>query len=350
MSEQALVTITAPSFLAAYAAQNPAFAAVNADAMAGLSAGMPPTITLNGTRFLAKINGEDINHDQLTLDCIILKAKPGIEKSWYGSKFVPGQDTQPPDCYSLNGVAPEPDSPNPQCANCAGCAQNQFGSALDNAGNAMKGKACSDSKSVAMWVGYGLKSIFRFKIPPASLQNFAKYVNDLKSHNLYLPAVITTISFVPTSSFPQLQFKANGALNEQQFAAIVAKIESPEAEQAINFKISAAPKQVTNAPVTQAQTAPVQPVTASVVVDAMADLGIGAATTAPVDTAAETATKVAKAAAAKAAKEAKAAAAAAAAPPIVVEATPVVAADPLDALGSIGAGPSADDLSAALGL
>jgi hypothetical protein len=340
-----LVTIEAPGYLAAYAAQHGSkLAAINEAAMGGLSAGMPPTIGLNGTRFVVKEGGEDKTLNQLELQGVILKAKPGIDKQWYAVKFVPGQEPTSPDCYSLNGITPEPDSTSPQCANCAGCAHNQFGSATDNAGNAMKGKACADNKIVAMWANSG---IYRFKIPAASLKNFVAYVKQLGSHNLFLPAVITTIGFDPTATYPLLTFKAAGALTEAQFATIVAKIDSPEVDEALMVK---APQQQIAAPV---QTP--APAVTSVNIDA--GLGFSTEPTAPVvdPQAAAKAATAAKAAATKAANKAAAdklaadnAAAAATNINVVEDATLV---DPLAGIGSApAAGPTAEELSAALGL
>ena len=328
MSDQALVTITeVPSFLAAYAAQHGAeLAAINDAAMGGLSAGMPPTISLNGTRFVVKENGEDKTLNQLELQCVVLKAKPGIDKQWYATKFVPGQEPVSPDCQSFDGVAPDAGSPSPQCANCAGCAHNQFGSALDNSGNAMKGKACQDNKVIAIFANGG---IYRFKIPAASLKNFVSYVKQLQSHNLFLPAVITTVGFDPSVSYPMLTFKAQGALAEAQFAQIVGKIDSPEVADALMVKAPVQQQLTAPAPVQQPVAPPV------VVVDLNADLGFDTAAAAPVE-----------------AVKQKAPAKPKVAPPVqTVEATVVQpTADPLAGLGAAPAGPSASDLSAALGL
>ena len=255
----------------------------------------------------------------------MLKAKPGIDKQWYATKFVPGQEPASPDCYSLNGLTPEPDSAAKQCENCAGCAHNQFGSALDNSGNAMKGKACQDNKVVAIFANGG---VYRFKIPAASLRNFVSYVKQLQSHNLFLPAVITTIGFDPSVSYPMLTFKAQGALAEAQFAQIVTKIDSPEVADALMVK--AAPAKAVQAPVQQIAPPPV------VEIDVNSDLGFDTAPAAqPVGAKPKPPVK-----------------------PKVVPMQPVAeavvvspAADPFAAMNAApAAGPSAEDLTAALGL
>lgn len=327
MSEQALVTITeAPSYLAAYFAQHPSLAAINDAAMGGLSAGMPPTISLNGTRFVVKENGEERTLNQLELQCVVLKAKPGVDKQWYATKFVPGQEPSSPDCYSLNGVTPEADSTSPQCANCAGCALNQFGSALDNSGNAMKGKACQDNKILAIFANGG---VYRFKVPAASLKNFVSYVKQLQSHNLFLPAVITTVGFDPSVSYPMLTFKAQGALAEAQFATIVTKIDGPEVAEALMVKAAPAPQLAAPAPVQQIAPPPV------VAVDVTADLGFQMDPVASQPVAKPKAPAKPKSVPAQPVAEA-----------VVVQ--PI--AEVVDPLASLGAGPSADDLTAALGL
>jgi hypothetical protein len=317
MSNQALVTITeVPAYLAAYAAQHgAALAAVNDAAMGGLSVGMPPTISLNGTRFVVKEGGEDKTLNQLELQCVVLKAKPGIDKQWYATKFVPGQEPSGPDCFSVDGMTPDSTSPMKQHNSCGGCAHNQFGSATDNSGNAMKGKACQDSKVIAIFANGG---VYRFKIPAASLRNFVAYVKQLQSHNLPLPAVITTLGFDPSVSYPLLTFKAQGALGEAQFKQVVARIDSPETDDALMVKPSA-----------QAQLAAPAPEPLPVVdTDVTSDLGFD---TAP----AATATVKAKAPA----------------KPKLVPTPPPVAEEAIIAQPVAAAqGPSADELSAALGL
>jgi len=331
MTGTELVTIAeVPAYLAAYAAKLGTLAAISEDAIGGLSAGMPPTIALNGTRFVVKEGGEDKTLNQLELQCVILKAKPGVDKAWYSVKFVPGQEPSSPDCYSLNGITPEPDSPDKQCNQCAGCPQNEFGSATDNAGNAMKGKACADTKVLALWANSG---VYRFKIPAASLKNFVAYVKQLGSHNLYLPAVITTVGFDPTATFPLLTFKAQGALAQAQFDTILTKIDSPEVDEALMVKPSFRP------PATTAQQAPPP----EVVVDINADLGFNTAATANQPAASVAPAKPKPAAA----KPKPAAAAAQQTPPPVEDA---ILSDPLAGIGAQSAGPSAEELSNALGL
>lgn len=220
------------------------------DLLCGLSVGgSPATIGLNGTRFVVREGGNETTLNQLELQAVILKAKPNVDKIWYATKFVPGQEAQAPDCSSSNGQTPDASVPLPQSTACAGCPQNVFGSGTDASGNPTKGKACQDSKALALFAN---GSIYRFKVPAASLKNLAAYAKLLATNGLPAGAVVTKIGFDPAFSFPVLTFTYGGVLDAAQYAKIQNHMN--EAEDVLGLSLS----QV-------ALAAPVAPVAAPVV-------------------------------------------------------------------------------------
>ncbi|MFZ2125683.1 MAG: hypothetical protein WAV01_03590, partial [Candidatus Saccharimonadales bacterium] len=89
--------------------------AMNADALAGISTGFPPSIRIkrNGFRVVDG-NGDEINLKPAELaggeylDIVILAAKPGLNKVYYEAAYDPNQvDPTAPDCFSLDGVTPD---------------------------------------------------------------------------------------------------------------------------------------------------------------------------------------------------------------------------------------------------
>lgn len=120
---------------------------------------------------------EDGDGPKSSIEVVILKASKHVSKIWYEHGYVEGSSAAP-DCFSNNGVTPEPTAAKPQCSTCAMCPHNQWGSRITPAGKA--GKACADSKRVAVTPAgdiandvYGGPMLLR--IPAASLQDLAMY-------------------------------------------------------------------------------------------------------------------------------------------------------------------------------
>ena len=209
------------------------------------SAGLPqgggfPRIGLSGKQFVKHIDGTsevitgsftDAGGNAVTvplsqLKVVIVRGKAAIDKTFYVEKYNPNQsEAKSPDCFSRDGLRPDPTSTVKQCDTCAQCAQNQFGSGTDANGNPTKGKACSDTKMLAVFCAGG---VFGFKIPSASLKNFNAYLKTLAGYGLTPPAVITTIGFDPTSTYSILTFSYDGVLDEAQMGKIAQLRETQE--------------------------------------------------------------------------------------------------------------------------
>src|SRR6478609_78559 len=55
-----------------------------------------------------------------SIEVVILKASQHISKIFYEQGYVEGSNAAP-DCFSNNGIVPEPASLKKQCDNCAAC-------------------------------------------------------------------------------------------------------------------------------------------------------------------------------------------------------------------------------------
>ena len=222
--------------------------------LTGIGGSAPPTIALNGTRFIVREGGNETTLNQLELQAVIIKAKPCVDKIWYATKFVPGQEAQAPDCCSSNGETPDAGCALPQATSCAGCPQNVFGSGRDASGNPTKGKACQDSKALALFAN---GNVYRFKVPAASLKNLAAYVKLLASNGLPAAAVVTKIGFDPAFSFPVLTFTFGGVLDGAQYQKIQTNLGA--AEDVLGLTLS---QVALAAPAPAAPVAPIAPVVA----------------------------------------------------------------------------------------
>ena len=221
---------------------------INKDATDGISPAMYPIIKTSSTRFVLSKDGEEKQLKSLELKIVVLRAKPGFEKRYYAKKFDPNNsEITPPDCFSHNGVTPEPGCINQQNASCAGCKQNMFGTGTDATGAPGKGKACSDRKLLAvLYPNPDTKAleIYGFSLPPASLKAFSAYVGTLTANNIPLPAAFTTVGFDEKSSYPILTFSYGGLMGEAELAKVIPMIESAE----VKTIIETAPGAVTTVP------------------------------------------------------------------------------------------------------
>jgi hypothetical protein len=206
---------------------------MNADALQGNRTGFPPSIRIkrNGFRIVDG-NGDETNlkPNDLAggeyLDIVILAAKPGLNKVYYEAAYDPNQvEPSAPDCFSLDGITPDKTVNKPVNPTCATCPMNAFGSGRNAAGQPTKGKACADSKILAV---FRKGAVYSFKIPPASLKNFGLYVKNLTNRGVPLGNVITYVGFDEDADYSVLQFRVGAFIPEKNFEQLMALAKSQE--------------------------------------------------------------------------------------------------------------------------
>lgn len=194
-----------------------------AAAQAGLQASFG-VIGFKGRNWRLKYRGEEILvKDERgvpvpSLDVVIVGVSPNISKQWYDKKFTEGDDAAP-DCFSVNGVHPDPASPKKQCESCAVCPQNIWGSRITDAGK--KGKNCQDSRRVAVVpvadiVNADFGGAMMLRLPPTSLSGFASFNKELARFGAQPYMVNTQLGFDYDVAYPLITFKAVGWLDEAQ--------------------------------------------------------------------------------------------------------------------------------------
>lgn len=113
----------------------------------------------------------------------------------------------PPACFALGlepaGLVASDNSPDKQCASCAACWANQFGS------NG-KGKACQNTRLLALLTpdADAETPLYLLKVSPTAIKNFDAHVNSVaNSFKMPVRAVVTQISFSQESEYATLRFK-----------------------------------------------------------------------------------------------------------------------------------------------
>lgn len=164
-----------------------------------------------------------------SVQVIILKAATVISKIWYENGYVEGSNA-PPDCFSNNGVTPEPSSAKLQNPVCATCKQNVWGSRITPAGK--QGKACADNKRLAIVPlldipneAFGGPMLLR--VPPASLQDLSTFGTQMQRLGFHYYAIGTRISFDPAEAYPKFLFNAIRPLTDQEAEQVLQLRESP---------------------------------------------------------------------------------------------------------------------------
>lgn len=158
-----------------------------------------------------------------SIKVIMLKASPQLSKLYYSKQYDEGDDS-PPDCFSSDGIKPDPSATKPQCTTCAACPQNVWGSKITPSGN--KTKACADNKRLAVVPAADLKNEMfggpmLIRIPPASLSDLDSYSNKLYAAQVPFPLAETKLSFDTDASFPKLTFECTGIIEDEQKAQII---------------------------------------------------------------------------------------------------------------------------------
>lgn len=103
-------------------------------------------------------------------------------------------DDNVPECSSIGGVTGT--TRNGETRSCANCPYNQWGSAVDEKGEPMKGKACKEMRRIYLALKGTAVPIF-VTLPPTSIGNFDKYISARVTKKITDLARETKITLAP---------------------------------------------------------------------------------------------------------------------------------------------------------
>ena len=169
-----------------------------------------------------------------SIEVVIVRANPDRSKVFYATGYQEGE-TAKPTCYSNNGTAPEADAQEPQSKKCAVCAHNQWGSRItDNGG---KGKACSDSRRLAIATLDAPADPMLLRVPAASMKALEEFGKQLAARGVPAQAVVTRIGFDYSVAHPALTFKPVGLIGDANLLGEIKAVGQGEiASQIIGIK------------------------------------------------------------------------------------------------------------------
>jgi len=183
-------------------------------------------------RVLVTKPGED--DPASSIEVVIVRANPNRSKVFYATGYQEGEALKPT-CYSNNGVEPEADAQEPQAKKCAVCAHNQWGSRVTD--NGSKGKACSDSRRLAVATLDAPADPMLLRVPAASMRALEEFGKQLAARGVPAQAVVTKIGFDYSVAHPALSFKPVGLIGDANLLAEIKAVGQGEiASQIIGIK------------------------------------------------------------------------------------------------------------------
>jgi hypothetical protein len=239
-------------------------------------------IGFKSNRFRIIVNGkEEAVVEDNHLDVIVVGAVGTISRIFYEGAYD-SETKAAPTCYSADGNTPAEDVKNKQAARCDLCPQNQKGSKVIGG---QKIKACAYfQRLVVMLPGDDSGHLYRVDVkamglfgdskPSVNKFNLRDYAKMVANRGVDVASLITRLSFDIDSSVPKLLFAPNRFINDVEFAAVSAKVGTPEVDALLKVdmttvdlsgEVDKAPAQEAKAPVQeQVQEVPVEeaPVTA----------------------------------------------------------------------------------------
>lgn len=205
------------------------------DAGAGVGG---PRLSIKGKQFRFIENDQERVHPfGQPLHVVIVTTDPheGVAKALYEGSYVEGQDSSPV-CHSSDGITPDAGAEKPQCATCAACPHNKFGTAVQPDGSMGKGKACRDSKRVYV-IPYDQPTadVYEMRVPPTSFKPMQNYGRELQRAGVPLHGAATTLNFTSDTS-PVLTFQFGGYIDGNAFAKIDQRLKSGELDTVLPSK------------------------------------------------------------------------------------------------------------------
>ena len=262
MSNLIPANISVPAHLANYVGKPSALAQALSG---GLATGGEayPRIGIKGGRFRIHEGDTETVLDSTTIDVVIVGSNPRLSKTWYAKAWDKDSEPTAPDCFSLDGVSPDPQSTSPQSDLCASCPQNAWGSKVTPTGQQIK--ACADKKRLAVVsADDSTGPVYLLEVTPAALKGLNQYQKELVMRGIAPEIVTTKVSFDTDASFPKLKFGFGGfnsadvqeAVNPLFGADSIREITGEQARQPVVVPQITAPKQVAPKPVVEVEEEP----------------------------------------------------------------------------------------------
>ena len=176
----------------------------------------------------------------INLDVIIVGANPKVSKIFYSKPYDGAADGVRPDCFSNDGVRPDPSVENPIASGCADCQNNVLGSKVTPSG--AKSKLCADQRHLAVVPAADPNKVYALTIAVSAMKNLREYLKELQNFGVEAQEVVTELGFDEQVSFPKVTFKRSdkggGFIPEKAMKRIDDIVASDEVKVAVRLSAS----------------------------------------------------------------------------------------------------------------
>lgn len=190
-----------------------------------------PKISIRAGRFRLVEDGVETPVG-ITLDVVIVGANPHVSKVFYATPYDGGEMIRP-DCFSNDGIRPDPSVANPVSASCLDCPHNVLGSKITPSG--AKSKLCNDQRHLAIVPAADPSKVYGLTVPVSSLKNLREYFKELQQFGLVPEEVVTELGFDDQVSYPKLTFKRKAFVPEKALPVIEQLLDSEEVKVAVRL-------------------------------------------------------------------------------------------------------------------
>lgn len=184
------------------------------------------SIVQDGTR--TPITRQDSDEPRSVVDMVILRANSNV-RQYYAGTFDESSEGTQPDCFSMDGLKPDAQAQQPQCATCAQCHHATFGTSQTG-----KGQACKPATRIAVATPNHLDKPYLMRVPITSVQrdkSFHTGLRDMvaacKTRGLEYNEVLTQIGFDYHATGVKLTFKPIGILPDDVYEKACAMYDDP---------------------------------------------------------------------------------------------------------------------------
>ena len=185
-----------------------------------------PRVSIRAGRYRLK-EGKAETVVGTTLDTIIVGANPRISKVFYNKQYDQSDDTIRPECWSNDGLRPDPSVENPVNTSCADCSHNVLGSKILPSG--AKSKMCADQRHLAVVPAADPTKVYSLTVPVSGMKALREYFKELGTYGIGPEEVITELGFDDSASYPKITFTQKGYVPERAIGNVDNLIASDQA-------------------------------------------------------------------------------------------------------------------------
>lgn len=164
----------------------------------------------------------------VSLDVIIVGSNPRTSKVFYSKQYDPNADNTRPDCFSNDGIKPDPIVAQPVNPDCASCPNNVLGSKILPSG--AKSKLCADQRHLAVIPAADPNKVYGLTIPVSAMKGLRDYIKDLNNAGVNPEEAITELGFDEQASYPKITFTHKGYVPEKSLADVEKLLNSSDVQ------------------------------------------------------------------------------------------------------------------------